>query len=52
MGEIPLMTSNGSFIINGTERVIVSQLHVRPACSSSMTAARLTAPASSCSRRG
>ena len=27
MGEIPLMTNNGSFIINGTERVIVSQLH-------------------------
>ncbi|MDC7711599.1 DNA-directed RNA polymerase subunit beta [Vogesella indigofera] len=30
MGEIPLMTSNGSFIINGTERVIVSQLHRSP----------------------
>ena len=27
MGEIPLMTDNGTFIINGTERVIVSQLH-------------------------
>ena len=27
MGEIPLMTSTGSFVINGTERVIVSQLH-------------------------
>lgn len=27
MGEIPLMTSSGSFIINGTERVVVSQLH-------------------------
>src|SRR5574343_832629 len=27
MGEIPLMTTNGSFVINGTERVIVSQLH-------------------------
>ena len=26
LGEIPLMTSNGSFIINGTERVVVSQL--------------------------
>src|SRR5437588_11666945 len=26
-GEIPLMTDNGTFIINGTERVIVSQLH-------------------------
>lgn len=30
MGEIPLMTSKGSFIINGTERVIVSQLHRSP----------------------
>lgn len=30
MGEIPLMTANGSFIINGTERVIVSQLHRSP----------------------
>ncbi len=30
MGEIPLMTPNGSFIINGTERVIVSQLHRSP----------------------
>jgi len=29
-GEIPLMTDNGSFIINGTERVIVSQLHRSP----------------------
>lgn len=27
MGEIPLMTDNGTFVINGTERVIVSQLH-------------------------
>ena len=30
MGEIPLMTSNGTFIINGTERVVVSQLHRSP----------------------
>ena len=30
MGEIPLMTKTGSFIINGTERVIVSQLHRSP----------------------
>ncbi len=29
-GEIPLMTDNGSFVINGTERVIVSQLHRSP----------------------
>ncbi|WP_343187793.1 DNA-directed RNA polymerase subunit beta [Buchnera aphidicola (Periphyllus koelreuteriae)] len=30
MGEIPLMTKNGTFIINGTERVVVSQLHRSP----------------------
>ena len=29
-GEIPLMTNNGTFIINGTERVVVSQLHRSP----------------------
>ena len=29
-GDIPLMTDNGTFIINGTERVIVSQLHRSP----------------------
>ncbi len=30
MGDIPLMTNNGTFIINGTERVIVSQMHRSP----------------------
>ena len=30
MGEMPLMTSNGTFVINGTERVVVSQLHRSP----------------------
>ncbi len=30
MGEIPLMTGNGTFVINGTERVVVSQLHRSP----------------------
>ncbi len=30
MGEIPLMTCNGTFVINGTERVVVSQLHRSP----------------------
>ena len=30
MGEVPLMTDYGSFIVNGTERVIVSQLHRSP----------------------
>ncbi len=29
-GDIPLMTDNGTFVINGTERVIVSQLHRSP----------------------
>jgi DNA-directed RNA polymerase subunit beta len=29
-GEIPLMTDTGTFIINGTERVVVSQLHRSP----------------------
>ena len=29
-GEIPLMTENGTFMVNGTERVIVSQLHRSP----------------------
>ncbi len=30
MGDMPLMTGNGTFIINGTERVIVSQMHRQP----------------------
>ena len=30
LGEIPIMTDNGTFVINGTERVIVSQLHRSP----------------------
>ncbi len=30
MGDIPLMTDNGTFVINGTERVIVSQMHRSP----------------------
>jgi DNA-directed RNA polymerase subunit beta len=30
LGEIPLMTQNGTFVINGTERVVVSQLHRSP----------------------
>ena len=33
MGEIPLMTENGTFVINGAERVIVSQLHRSPGTS-------------------
>ena len=30
MGELPLMTGNGTFVVNGTERVVVSQLHRSP----------------------
>ena len=30
MGDMPLMTENGTFVINGTERVIVSQMHRSP----------------------
>ena len=30
MGDIPLMTDNGTFIFNGTERVVVSQMHRSP----------------------
>ena len=39
-GEIPLMTENGTFIINGTERVIVSQLHRSPGVFFESTPAR------------
>ena len=30
MGDMPLMTQNGTFVVNGTERVIVSQMHRSP----------------------
>ena len=30
MGEVPLMTENGSFVISSTERVVVNQLHRSP----------------------
>ena len=48
MGEVPLMTGKGSFIINGTERVIVSQLHRSPFLNT--TKVKPTARASCCSR--
>jgi DNA-directed RNA polymerase beta subunit len=51
MGEMPLMTDTGTFIINGTERVIVSQLHRSPGVFSTMTRARPTPPVSCSSRR-
>ena len=37
MGEIPLMTDNGSFVVNGAERVVVSQLHRSPGICSEQT---------------
>ena len=46
MGEIPLMTDNGTFVINGTERVIVSQLHRSPGVF--LTKVRLTHPVRFC----
>jgi DNA-directed RNA polymerase subunit beta len=45
-GELPLMTDTGTFIINGTERVVVSQLHRSPVSSSTTTRARPTRVAS------
>ena len=51
MGEVPLMTDKGSFIINGTERVIVSQLHRSPGVFFEHDRARPTALASCCSAR-
>jgi DNA-directed RNA polymerase subunit beta len=52
MGDMPLMTDNGTFIVNGTERVIVSQMHRSPACSSTTTRARRIPRASCCSPAG
>ena len=43
------MTPSGSFVINGTERVIVSQLHRSPVCSLSMTVVKLIPPVNCCS---
>ena len=51
LGELPLMTDNGTFIVNGTERVIVSAAApLAWACSSTTIAARRIPPASCCSR--
>jgi DNA-directed RNA polymerase beta subunit len=64
MGEMPLMTENGTFIVNGTERVIVSQMHRSPgvffdhdkgkthssaSCSSRRASSRTRAPGSTSS---
>jgi DNA-directed RNA polymerase subunit beta len=51
MGDMPLMTMNGTFIINGTERVIVSRCTARRACCSTTTAARPTPAANISSPR-
>jgi hypothetical protein len=49
MGDMPLMTLNGTFVINGTERVIVSaRCTVRRVCSSTTTVARRMPRASCC----
>ena len=42
MGTVPLMTDHGTFIINGTERVVVSQLHRSPGCFLIMTKVKVT----------
>jgi DNA-directed RNA polymerase subunit beta len=52
MGDLPLMTENGTFIINGTERVIVSQLHRSPGVFFDHDKGKTHSPASCCSRRG
>jgi DNA-directed RNA polymerase subunit beta len=51
MGEVPLMTETGTFIINGTERVIVSQLHRSPGCSLIMIVAKLILLVNYCFQR-
>ena len=48
MGDMPLMTDNGTFFVNGTERVIVPRCTARLACSLTTTRARRTHPASFC----
>ena len=49
MGDMPFMTPNGTFIINGTERVIVSQMHRSPGVFFDHDRARRTPRASCCS---
>jgi DNA-directed RNA polymerase subunit beta len=49
MGDIPFMTDNGTFVINGTERVIVSQMHRSPGVFFDHERARPTPRASCCS---
>ena len=52
MGDMPLMTMNGTFIINGTERVIVSQMHRSPGVLFDHDRGKTHARANICSPRG
>jgi len=52
MGEVPLMTDYGSFIVNGTERVIVSQLHRSPGVFFEHDKGKTHSSGKPCSRRG
>ena len=52
MGDMPLMTMNGTFIINGTERVIVSQMHRSPGVLFDHDRGKTHAAANICSPRG
>jgi DNA-directed RNA polymerase subunit beta len=49
MGDMPLMTENGTFVINGTERVIVSQMHRSPGVLFDHDRGKTHSRASSCS---
>ncbi len=51
LGELPLMTDNGTFVVNGTERVIVSQLHRSPGVFFDHDRGKTTPRASCCSPR-
>jgi DNA-directed RNA polymerase subunit beta len=49
LGEIPIMMGGGEFIVNGAERVIVSQLHRSPGVDFGIASSR---PTARCTRRG
>ncbi len=51
MGDMPLMTANGTFVVNGTERVIVSQMHRSPGVFFDHDKGKTHSSASCCSRR-
>ena len=48
MGDMPLMTPNGTFVVNGTERVVVSQMHRSPGVFFDHDKGKLTARESYC----